>query len=101
MIAIPGKIVRCGAFLRYARPPESIAPHSGVGAFTPSPRKLNPEVERIADATFKDTYTMMGAIQLGIICERMISKLLAPIHFAASTNSWSFTVRTEARTIRA
>ena len=64
-----------------------MAPHSGVGAFTPSPRKLKPDVERIADATFKDTCTMIGAIQFGMMWDVMISKLLAPIHLAASTNS--------------
>ena len=53
MIAIPGKAVRCGASLKKSLPVESIAPHSGVGAFTPRPRKLKPDVERIADATLE------------------------------------------------
>ena len=55
----------------------------------------------MAEATFKDTCTIMGAIQLGIMWDTMISKLLAPMHLAAYTYFWSFTVSTDARTILA
>ncbi len=46
-------------------------------------------------------FTMITPMALGIMCLRMIRKLLAPATFAASTNSRSRRVRNSPRTSRA
>ena len=44
----------------YFRPAESIAPHSGMGAWMPKPRKLRAEAEMIRDTVLPQ----MGRLRL-------------------------------------
>jgi len=62
---MPGKIVRCGAISKNWRPSDSIAPQLGVGACTPSPKKLKPASATMADAIPNVASTMIGAMMFG------------------------------------
>ena len=74
---------------------ESMDPHSGVGAGTPSPTKLRPEILRIDPARLVVTCTIMGAKALGSTYFHIIRPSDAPVARAASTYSVSRTVITD------
>jgi len=65
MIASPGMVATCGAAIMYERALESIAPHSGDGSCTPSPRNERPDAVRSAVAIRRLVWTMIGAKELG------------------------------------
>ena len=67
----------------------------------PRPRKESPAMERMAPAIPRVTCTIMGAMELGITYLMMMRQSLHPMERAASINSWSFTVSTDARTVLA
>ena len=67
----------------------------------PSPRKESPAMERMAPAIPSVTWTIIGAMELGITYLRMMRQSLHPMAREASMNSWSFTVSTDARTVLA
>jgi hypothetical protein len=69
----------------YILPSLTIAPHSGVGGWTPNPRKLNPAAVNMEAAVRKVVKTTMGAKELGKICRIKIRTLLAPSAWLAST----------------
>ena len=85
----------------YCRPPESMAPHSGLGGWMPSPIKESPAAFRIAEATPSVDWTMIGAMLLGMMCFRMMRRSELPTDRAASTNSMPRMESTDPRTMRA
>ena len=58
-------------------------------------------MERMAPAIPSVTWTIIGAMELGITYLRMMRQSLQPMAREASMNSWSFTVSTDARTVLA
>src|ERR1700726_1568605 len=60
MTASAGKITRCGASKRWLRASLSMAPQLGMGAMTPTPRKLSVDSARIAPAMAMVACTRMG-----------------------------------------
>ena len=79
----------------------TIEPHSGVGGLMPRPMKLRLAMARMDPAMDSVACTMMGAMQLGRMCLRMMRLSLAPMARAASMYSSFLMVRTAERTIRA
>ena len=69
-------------------------PHSGVGAGTPSPMKLKPDMFKIAVASPMETWTMIGAREFGSTYLIMSRMSPAPVALAASMYSWFLTVMT-------
>ena len=63
----------------------SMAPHVGVGGFTPTPRKLKEASAIIAAPRLNVAATMMGAKELGSICPIIMRELEAPMDRAANT----------------
>ena len=61
-IISPGKIISQGAVRTKLRPSLMILPQLGAGGGGPSPRKLNPDSTRIAQAKPKVTWTVRGEI---------------------------------------
>jgi oligopeptide/dipeptide ABC transporter ATP-binding protein len=53
-------------------------PHSGVGGFIPTPKKLNPEEKRIAHGISKVEKTSPTETVLGRMCRKMILTSPAP-----------------------
>ena len=64
-MASPGKAMTQGACRSSSRPPDSMAPHSGVGGWAPKPKKLNPAASRMAVPKLSVAWTMSGTVQLG------------------------------------
>lgn len=58
-----------------------MAPHSGVGAGTPRPRKLKPVAVIMVVATLMVACTMIGARQFGKIYLKMMRASLAPVAY--------------------
>ncbi len=79
MMAMPGKVVIHHAWRRYARPPESIRPHSAVGGSAPSPRKERAAPAMIALATPNVAITTIGPSTLGNTWSMMIRQARAPL----------------------
>jgi hypothetical protein len=79
MIARPGKMHSHGAERIYGRPSESMAPHSGIGGATPTPRKLREEAAMMLLPIASVTCTMMGDRQFGMMCLRMTFQVGRPI----------------------
>ena len=69
------------------RPSLIIEPHSGVGGLMPRPMKLRLAIARMDPAIDSVACTMMGAMQLGRMCLRMMRLSLAPMARAASMYS--------------
>ena len=61
------------------------APHSGVGGWAPSPRKLRAAASRMAEAKLKVVCTISGPMQFGRIATKMIRRSRAPMARAAVT----------------
>ena len=97
----PGNVDRYGAILIRLRPPDTRAPHSGVGSGTPNPRKESDAATVMALPIMVVAVTIIGDSPLGTTSENIILRLDMPIALAASTYSWPLTVSTDARVIRA
>ena len=70
MMATPGKSTTWGLVDRYERPLASMAPHSGPGGCTPSPRKLRLDARSSAVAIRRFACTISGDRTLGSTCPR-------------------------------
>ena len=97
---MPGKITRCGALRRYVFPVATRAPHSGAGAWAPSPRKLRPAAQRIDVANWSVDWTMIGDSVLGSTWNARIRGWLWPIARAASRKGSDLSASTWPRTSR-
>src|SRR5690625_2165516 len=100
-MAMPGQVTTQWLTRQNCWAELSIAPHSGVGGWAPIPRKERPAAERIAPASERVTWTMIGPIELGMMCRNMTRPCLEPAAMAALTKSISRTLITAERTMRA
>src|SRR5207244_12364571 len=92
---------RPGEILMKARASCRRVPQVGVGGWTANPRNESADSVRMAAATPKVAFTVIGPMALGIMCQKMMRESRAPEARAASTNSFSFSDRNTPRTIRA
>src|SRR5690606_40090728 len=70
-MASPGKVTTHQARWMNSRASASIVPHSGVGGWTPMPRKPRAAASRIAAEKARVAWTISGARQLG----RMVTNI--------------------------
>src|SRR5436190_17175528 len=87
MMARPGNSTTWGLVDRYDRPFASMAPHSGMGGWTPRPRKLWLEARRSAVAIRRLACTNSGDMTLGSTCRTRRWTSVAPCEIPACTNS--------------
>ncbi|MNW07345.1 hypothetical protein D3C71_2039300 [compost metagenome] len=78
-IARLGKIATCGAITISARASLSIAPHSGVGGWAPSPRNDRLAAVMIEVPMRRVKYTTIDEIVPGKICRMMMVQSDAPM----------------------
>src|SRR5690606_223130 len=101
IIAKPGQRMRFGARRMKSLPSAIIAPHSGVGGCTPSPRKPRAALARMASGMPKVAVTTTGVRTLGSTWRNITRQRLIPDARAASTYSTSWRASTCALTKRA
>ena len=82
-----------GADVKYCLPSLIIEPHSGVGTFTPMPKKLSPASDNNIFAKFNVNVTIITFRIFGKICLNSISISLNPANLAAVTYSSDFSFR--------
>src|SRR2546423_2577859 len=87
--AIAGARTIWGAMRNAWKPSAAIAPHDGVGGWTPRPRKLRNASNRIACGMPNVAWTMIGPRAFGRMCRERILLGRVPLDRAASTNSRS------------
>ena len=78
-----------------------ILPHSAVGGFAPSPRKLNAASSIIIVPISSIAVTKMGPMMFGRICLKMSFAVLLPDSFAAFIQTVSFCASVWLRAMRA
>ena len=61
----PGSVLIHQACSRKSRPSATIAPHSGMGGWTPRPRKLRPETSRMLSTKSEAENTIEELMTLG------------------------------------
>ena len=84
-MAMPGKVMTQEALRINARLRAIMPPHSGVGGWAPSPRKLRAAASRMAEAMLRVVWTMRGPKQLGRMPIKMMRQSRAPTARAAMT----------------
>jgi len=82
---MPGKVMTHHALNIIDRPMAIMAPHSGIGGWAPSPRKLKPAASKMAEPNPREAWTIMGAMQLGKTVLKRMRRFLAPTALAAKT----------------
>src|SRR4030042_1524243 len=97
----PGEVAYHHWSMRNLRPTLTMAPHSGVGGWVPSPIKLREAAMRIVSPRMRVARMMTEEKQFGRIWCRMIHRLLAPEALAAAINCFSLTARASPLTILA
>jgi hypothetical protein len=101
MIASAGNSTICGESKRWERASLSMFPQLAAGGGTPRPRKLSVASASTTPAMPMAACTMSGCRIFGRMCRVKMRKSEAPSARAASTNSFSLTASTCARTRRA
>ena len=82
-----------GADVKYCLPSLIIEPHSGVGTFTPIPKKLRPASDNNIFAKFNVSVTISKLRIFGRICFSNISISLNPANLAAVTYNSDFSFK--------
>src|SRR5882672_11557078 len=99
-MANPGSVGSHHATVTKSRPSEIIWPHVGYERPEPTPRNDSAASARIACATCSVDNTTIDDSVLGRTCRKMMRSRPTPIARAASTNSFSRSAITSARTTR-
>ena len=89
-IANPGANVIHGSVAIMLRESLIMLPHSAIGGFAPSPRKLNPASSIIIVPMSSMDVTRIGPMIFGIRCLKMIFTVLLPDKTAACKYTVSF-----------
>jgi hypothetical protein len=85
VIIAPGRIINCGAARKNGRPSLSMAPHSGAGAWIPSPKKERPDTFKMIRPTSSDAITITGPVISGSTWRSTVRTGCAPEASEAST----------------
>ena len=98
---MPGEKVIQGEVVIRLRVSLIMLPHSAMGGFAPSPKKLNAASSIIMVPISSMAVTRIGPMMLGRMCLKMIVPVLLPESFAAFIQTVSFWARVWLRAIRA